>query len=139
MNISLAFLRLLLHSGAVLFFAQNTIARDVNILHFAWLTQDGTALLASNPDAATSIYIVPLAIKHFNNRYGGVLPLLSNLGSCNATIRLDGGMLDDGGSSSIAMQEFVGSSRFRRVDMILGPLRSDVRYFFKTLLKQNRN
>ena len=109
---------------------------EVNILDIAYLTNNGAIL--NNAAATTSSMIVPIAVKHFNDRYDGILPLTKLIGSCNATLNLFGGIFDDGGEPGIAMLALVGDSRFQNTDIILGPDLSTVRLFFVDSLSYGR-
>jgi hypothetical protein len=103
--------------------------RYINMLNFAWLTNAGDFLYPANPDVATSSMLVPMAVQHFNQRYGGVLPFFSSLGSCDAQIRLVTGRIrDDQGLSSLAMKTFITLRATRRIDIIQGSIRSDVSF-----------
>ena len=102
-------------------------ARNTRMMQLAWLTQNGNLLDDSNQDIFSSQFLVPLAVEHFNSRYGEIVPALKELGSCSAKIDFQR-MRDNGGLSSIAMLDLVGDFRFRDVDIIQGPVKSDVRF-----------
>jgi len=98
--------------------------RTINMLQLAWLSDAGEPL--NNQDVATSLLVVPLAVKHFNKRYDGIVPAVASARTCDVQISMMGGMRDDTGVSSTAMLQFVGGSNFRNVTVIQGPIRSDV-------------
>jgi len=100
-------------------------AKQINILYLAYLTDQG-AFLSTTADT-TAAMIVPIAMKHFNERSNAILPLKELVGTCNATLNLYGGIFDDEGLPGDAMLALVGESRFLQTDIILGPFLSTVR------------
>ena len=100
-------------------------AKQINILYLAYLTDKGAFL--SNTADTTAAMMVPIAMKHFNERSNAILPLQELVGTCNATLNLYGGVFDDEGLPGDAMLALVGDSRFLQTDIILGPFVSTVR------------
>ena len=87
--------------------------------------EDGRFL--SNTGITTAAVIVPIAMKHFNERSNAILPLRDLVGTCNTTLNISGGIFDDEGLPGDAMLALVGDSRFLQTDIILGPVLSTVR------------
>jgi len=62
-------------------------------------------------------------MKHFNERYTGILPLDTIIDKkCNATLRLVSGVQDDQGLPRIAMKQFIDYAP--QADVVLGPVLS---------------
>lgn len=98
-------------------------ARDVNILNLVWLT-DGKGELMSNFELVSSSFLFPIAIKHFNERYTGIIPEIAQFRNCNVVLKLSDGLLHDTeGVSSNAMSTFLNNTK---IDVILGVGSSDV-------------
>ena len=110
-------------------------AKQINILYLAYLTDQG-AFLSTTADT-TAAMIVPIAMKHFNERSNAILPLSDLVGTCNATLNLYGGIFDDEGLPGDAMLALVGESRFLQTDIILGPFLSTVRISIDFFLSTN--
>jgi len=101
-------------------------AKDIQMLSSVWMSSGGR--LISNTDLLTAYVVVPIAVKHFNERYGGIVPALASIPkSCNSTIRfVDSRMLDNTGISTIAMTEMLEEFNEGALDVVHGPIRSDV-------------
>ena len=107
--------------------------REVNMLSLAWLSQNG--LLTNTEQYFASFMLLPVAVKHFNERDNTIIPdLSSRTKNCNATIRIFGGEIKDGrGLQNIAMRHLVEAHRssIEKPDIIHGPTQSDVSYSIK--------
>jgi hypothetical protein len=101
------------------------VAKDVKILNLSWMLTNGTTLMS---EAVLSCsLLVPIAIKHWNERYDGILPLSKLAGSCSNTLSLvDGEIIDDGNSPNQAMKAILAGDRLTDADIIYGPLLSKV-------------
>jgi hypothetical protein len=101
------------------------IAKDLKILNLSWMLVNGTTL-TSEPVATCSM-MVPIAIKHWNERYDGILPLSKLIGSCQNTLSLvEGHIIDDGNAPNQAMKAVLYGDRLAEADIIYGPLLSKV-------------
>ena len=109
-----------------------TKATTLRVLSLAWLSTDG--ILTRNEDIYSSYMMVPIAIKHFNDRNGSIIEEFANLKDCKMKLELVNGKLhDDHGQANIAMTALVRALYMNRVDIIHGPGRSDVSSSFKTI------
>ena len=110
-------------------------ARTINILQLSWLSNLGEPL--DDEALSTAQYVVPLALQHFNERYSGIVSAVASTRSCDATLQFAGGMIDDQGLSSVAMLDLVGGSNFKNIDIVHGPVLSDVSVLRQVLTKRN--
>ena len=110
-------------------------ARTINILQLSWLSNLGEPL--DDEALSTAQYVVPLALQHFNERYSGIVSAVASTRSSDATLQFAGGMIDDQGLSSVAMLDLVGGSNFKNIDIVHGPVLSDVSVLRQVLTKRN--
>jgi hypothetical protein len=110
----------------VLLSVHASVAKDVKILNLSWMLVNGTALTADS--IVTSSFMVPIAIKHWNERYDGILPLSRLIGDCSNTLSLlEEQIIDSGNSPNQAMRAVLSGDRLSEADIIFGPLFSKVR------------
>jgi hypothetical protein len=103
------------------------VAKDIKILNLSWMLVNGTTLASET--VVTSSILVPLAIKHWNERYDGILRLSQLRGNCQNTLSLvEGKIIDSGNSPNQAMKAILYGDRLTNVDIIYGPMVSKVSY-----------
>jgi hypothetical protein len=102
-------------------------AKELKMLALAWLSQNGVLMDAEQYYA--SFFILPMAVKHFNERSDAIIPYLSSrTANCSATINMLDGIKDGRGLANVDMSHLIGTlSRDGRIDVIHGPTKSDVR------------
>jgi len=91
-----------------------------------WLTSGTEGNVIDNFELFASHMIIPIAIKHFNTRNGSIVPQLAQLGTCNSTINLVGGLQDSRGQSGTAVEQLLDAYNNLKVDVIHGPSISTV-------------
>ena len=86
--------------------------------------------LVNNFDLISSNLLFPIAIKHFNERYGGIVPDLLNYRDCNVKLRLaNSTMHDTQGLSSVSVSTFFRIFESGPLDIVLGGATADVSFF----------
>jgi len=111
--------RLVVAIAFVLLMATIAEARDVNIMQFSLLSFRDAVL--SLHEYFSAYMLVPIAIKHFNARYTGIVPAIGSAKSCNVRLVLSNNRLHDTtGVSSVAMKKFVEEYAEHRIDVIHG-------------------
>jgi hypothetical protein len=101
------------------------VARPFNVLTFVSMIYGGRPV--ANSELSASYVALVMAAKHFNERNASILSVLSQLGKCDATLNLVGGLFDDEVLSSVAMPHLIGALSTGSIDFINGPLGADVR------------
>jgi len=108
-------------------------AKEVRILSFSWMTLGSGVITIS--DTFVGYMLVPIAIKHFNERDGRIIPAVASIaGKCNSTLKLAGGkMYDDSGEANVAMETFVQALEADNFDIIHGLSLNSVRFCWRIL------
>ena len=118
---------LLMAMGAV---SQNLTARakqrTIRILGIAWLSTGDS--IVQNSELYSSYLMAGLAMKHFNERYDGLISAISTVQNCSIQLALDGGTFADSTASArVGMELFI--TRFTKVTYdVVFTTRSDVRF-----------
>jgi hypothetical protein len=101
-------------------------ATSINVLavnQFSTDTSKGLDWFTGKTKSLAAVF--PLAIAHFNNRNGKVIPKFGSLSSCNTTLKLVY-YADDEGSPTQAMKQLVFHEGLEPIHAILGPITSSV-------------
>jgi hypothetical protein len=99
--------------------------RDTKILSLQMLTVDNNYM--QNDDFLLSSFIQPIALKHFNERYAGIIKELGSLGNCTAKLQFTGDhIIDTKGDPYLAMTIFLDNYQADQVDIIEGPTNTEV-------------
>jgi len=117
----------LLYWGLVIGWGGVTVAESsftVRILGLAWLSFGGNIL--KNDDVYSSTAIIPVAIKHFNERLDNIFPELSKYKECGAQLALANDTLyDTRGLPNIGMSYFINLFGTRSFNVVLA-MRTEV-------------
>jgi Receptor family ligand binding region len=106
-------------------FNDEAAAQQINVLalgQFSQLTSRGLEWFTGRTKTLSAVF--PLAIKHFNERNGMIIPKFAN-NTCNVSLNLVE-YVDDENSATQAMKRLVARQATGSVDVILGPVTSAV-------------